>query len=131
MAQEYSLELGDETPWALEQYTICSTEQPPLTESSVTGDTVDSYSSGPWAPLVEKTPLGLYKSPSNSYSISPTSVQTQISPSSYTIPISENLVATETGQVNFDEHEACLMRYFVVQLGHWVCNETRYRWSFD
>jgi hypothetical protein len=26
-------------------------------------------------------------------------------------------------QLYFDEHEACLMRYFVVQLGHWVSKQ--------
>ncbi|CAG8381719.1 unnamed protein product [Penicillium salamii] len=133
VAKEYSLELGEETPWALEQYGVCLTEAPILADSStlaepsITSDTVDSYS-GPWGSQERITSLDLYKSPTNSYSISPVSVQTQLSPSSYTIPLSENLVATETGLVNFDEHEACLMRYFVVQLGHWfdICDGQRH-----
>ncbi|KAK9850179.1 uncharacterized protein MYU51_012541 [Penicillium brevicompactum] len=129
VAREYSLELGEETPWALERYDVClAVEQPDLTESSIASDAVASFPSGPWATQPDRTSVDLYHSPPNSYSISPVSVQAQISPSSYTIPISENLVATETGLANFDEHEACLMRYFVVQLGHWfdICDGQRH-----
>lgn len=126
MAQEYSLELGADTPWALAQYDISAAKQI-LTEPAIASDTTRSHSPDPW--ISQEKPISdLHLSPTNSCSISPVSVQvqrSQISPSSHTIPISENLVATETGLVNFEEHEACLIRYFVVQLAHWVSNQAK------
>lgn len=103
------------------------TEQRVLTESSITNDAVGSFSSGPW---VSQQANGTtyssdpYLSPTNSYSISPASIH--LSPTSHAIPVTDNSVATQTGLVNFDEHEACLMRYFVVQLGHWVSDNAEH-----
>ncbi|KAJ5520479.1 hypothetical protein N7463_000932 [Penicillium fimorum] len=44
------------------------------------------------------------------------------------LPTSHNLIATETALASLDEHEACLMRYFAVELGHWfdTCDGQRH-----
>lgn len=122
------MELGEDTPWALGQYNVASVTEQIVTEPAIASDTVGSYSPGHWVPQeTARDTSDLHLSPENSYSISPVSLQVQISqlsPNSHAISPSDNLVATETGLVNFDEHEACLMRYFVVQLGHWVCDQT-------
>jgi hypothetical protein len=104
-----------------------------LAEPSILSDPVGSYSSEHCLPppnrpetshLTGYSPFPLQLSPRNHSSVSSSSPH--FSHSSQASPgTTRNLVSLvdngiDHGLPNLDEHEACLMRYFVVQLAPWV-----------
>lgn len=118
-----------------------------LAESSILGDPVGSYSSENCLPppnRPESSHLPGY--PSYSLQLSPrhqrnhssiSSASPHFSHSSQASPGTRDLISHidhgfDHGLPNLNEHEACLMRYFVVQLAPWVCDLTsRLRLSLD
>lgn len=104
-----------------------SLDQRPLTEPSIISDTVGSHSSKQFLPhrsvggaLAGYSPYPLESSPGNRSSLSSTSPG--YSHSSQVSPGSRDLISQiQSVLPSLDEHEACLMRYFVVQLAPWVC----------
>lgn len=104
-----------------------SPDQQALTEPSIISDTVGSHSSEQFlsshrpisSTLAGYTPYPLDLSPPNHSSLS--SASPGYSHSSQISPGSRDLIPqVENGLPSLDEHEACLMRYFVVQLAPWV-----------
>jgi hypothetical protein len=112
---------------ATEQLHTVTTE-PPVTELSILSDAAEVHSEHSIAQqqdevLTSYSPYDLQRSPANHSSIS--SASSHLSHSSHHSHASINsvdLIPAEIPQIYFDEQEACLMRYFVVQLGHWVSN---------
>lgn len=104
------------------------------TESSILGDTIGSYSSEHCLPppnrpesshFAGNSPYPLQLSPRHRSSVS--SASPHFSHSSQASPGTRDLISRidhgfDHGLPNLDEHEACLMRYFVVQLAPWVCD---------
>lgn len=105
-----------------------------LTEPSILSDPVGHYSSEHGLPppnrsekshLTGYSPYPLQLSPRHHSSVS--SASPHFSHNSQTAPGTKRdfvyLVdnGSDHGLPNLDEHEACLMRYFVVQLAPWVC----------
>lgn len=112
-----------------------SFDHPTLTKPSILGDPVGSYSSEHCLPppnrpesshLTEYLPYPLQLSPRHHSSVSSASPHfshsSQASPGTTRDFISQIDSGIEHGLPNLDEHEACLMRYFVVQLAPWVCD---------
>lgn len=110
-----------------------------LTEPSISSDPVGSYSSERCLPppnrpesshLTGFSPYSLQLSPRHHSSISSASPHfshsSQASPGTTRDLISHTDNAFDYGPPNLNEHEACLMRYFVVELAPWVCNN----WHF-
>lgn len=134
IARHYSVDWGcnASSPLALERRrSETSIDQWALTEPSILSDTVGSHSSDQFLPsrrpdsstLAGYSPYRLGLSPGNPSSI--TSASPGYSHSSQASPGSRDLISQiENGLPSLDEHEACLMRYFVVQLAPWVgfCN---------
>ncbi|KAJ6072444.1 hypothetical protein N7467_010529 [Penicillium canescens] len=136
------LDLGEVSPWTVKRHRSQSsaTEQPVATEPLVTeppilSDAVESHSSEHFIPqqqdeiLTTYSPYNLQHSPANNSSISSTSPHlSHSSHHSHASIGSMNMIPAEIPQLYFDEHEACLMRYFVVQLGHWfdICDGQRH-----
>lgn len=118
-----------------------------LAGSSILGDPVGSYSSEHCLPppnrpgsshLPGYSPYPLQLSPRhqrNHSSIS--SASPHFSHSSQASPGTRDLISHidhgfDRGLPNLNEHEACLMRYFVVELAPWVCGLTSHlRLSLD
>lgn len=130
IARHYSVDWGCRvsSPVASERRrSEASVDQRALTESSIISDTVGSHSSEQFLPthrpvngsLAAYSPYPLDLSPGNHSSLS--SASPGYSHSSQVSPGSRDLISqVENGLPNLDEHEACLMRYFVVQLAPWV-----------
>lgn len=104
-----------------------------LTEPSILSDPVGSYSSEHCLPppnrpesshLTGYSPYPLQLSPRHHSSVSSASPHfchsSQVSPGTTRDLISLVDNEIDHGLPNLDEHEACLMRYFVVQLAPWV-----------
>lgn len=133
IARHYSVDwgCGASSPLASErrrsERSEASLDQRALTEPSIISDTVGSHSSEQFLPhrpvggaLAGYSPYPLELSPGNHSSLS--SASPGYSHSSQVSPGSRDLISqVENGLPNLDEHEACLMRYFVVQLAPWVC----------
>lgn len=131
IARYYSVDWGCNAPsspaLASKRHgSVASFDKQSFTEASVLSDTVGSHSSENSIPppradsnLAGYSPYGLLLSPRNHSSLLPTSPgyfqSGPVSPGSANFP--PNL---QNGSATFDEHEACLMRYFVVQLAPWV-----------
>jgi hypothetical protein len=105
-----------------------------LPEPSILSDPVGSHSSEHCLPppnqpesshLTGYSPYPLQLSPRHHSSVSSASPHfshsSQASPGTTRdlISLVDNVI--DHGLPNLDEHEACLMRYFVVQLAPWVC----------
>ncbi|KAJ5183153.1 hypothetical protein N7492_000769 [Penicillium capsulatum] len=99
-------------------------DQRPLPKSSILGDPIESYTSENFLPpprpdanLADYSPYSLQLSPGRHSSVSAPSSHfsgSQLSPGSR-----DAIGSIDTALPNLDEHEACLMRYFVVQLAPW------------
>ncbi|KAJ6130171.1 hypothetical protein N7512_002951 [Penicillium capsulatum] len=100
-------------------------DQRPLPKSSILGDPIESYTSENFLPpprpdanLADYSPYSLQLSPGRHSSVSAPSSHfsgSQLSPGSR-----DAIGSIDTALPNLDEHEACLMRYFVVQLAPWI-----------
>jgi hypothetical protein len=105
---------------------VASADQTAFTESFLSSDTVGSQFSDTFLPpprsdpnFAEYSPYALQISPRNHSSIS--SASPGFSHGSHASPGSGDFPPDiENGLANLNEHEACLMRYFVVQLAPWV-----------
>lgn len=140
IARHYSVDSGCivSSPVASERHrSEVSNNQRALTEPSIINDTVESHSSDHYLPphrpdgssLTGYSPYPLQLSPGNQSSISTASPN--FSYSSHASPGSRDLFNhMENGLPNLDEHEACLMRYFVVQLAPWVGTPMLVEWRF-
>ena len=139
IAQLYSVNLGcsPSWPWASERrQSEVSIDQRALTEPSILSDTAGSHTSDPFLPphrpdaaLAGYSPYQLQLSPQTPSPVS--SASPRFSQSSHVSLGSDdpfNPIATSLPNPN--EHEACLMRYFVVHLAPWV-QYTHFLSSFD
>jgi hypothetical protein len=105
---------------------VASLDQQAFTESTVLSDTVGHESSElsipplrPDSNLAGNSPYALQLSPPNHSSLS--SASSGFSQSSHHLTGSRGITHDlENGLANLDEHEACLMRYFILQLAPWV-----------
>jgi len=105
---------------------VASFNQQAFTESTVLSDTVGPKSPEfPFSPprpdsnLAGNSPYALQLSPPSHSSLS--SASSGFLQSSHPLPGSGGITHDlENGMANLDEHEACLMRYFILQLAPWV-----------
>ncbi|KAJ5626064.1 hypothetical protein N7510_002373 [Penicillium lagena] len=111
---------------------VASPWQPDPTEPSMLSDTGRPHSSNqpllphePSSSLAGHSPYAL-QLPENQSSLS--SASTGFSHSNYSSPGSRDLITVESGFPSLDEYEACLMRYFVLQLAPWfdICDGERH-----
>ena len=129
IARHYSVNLGCCPSWpsaSERSQSEVSIDQRALTEASILSDTVGSQTSDPFLPphrpdgaLAGYSPYQLQLSPQNPSPVSSASPlfsrnsHASLGPDDLSNPI-------ETSLPNPNEHEACLMRYFVVHLAPWV-----------
>jgi hypothetical protein len=129
IARHYSANLGcsPSSPCASERrQSEIPIDQRALTEPSILSDTVGSHTSNPFlsphrpdGALAGYSPSQLQLSPQNPSPVS--SASHHFSRSSHASLGSYDLInPIETSSPNLNEHEACLMRHFVVHLAPWV-----------
>lgn len=131
IARHYSIDSSCESslPWArARRQSMASPDHQPATDPSLLNDPVGSHSSEPFlssnrpedalAPFSPYHPLQL--SPDRHSSIP--SASPHFSHSSNASPGSRDFIINsfDNRLPSLNEHEACLMRYFVVQLAPWV-----------
>lgn len=126
IARHYSVNLScsPSWPWASEKrQSEASIDQRAQTEPPILSDTVGSHTSDPFlpppGPLAGYSSYQLQLSPQTPSPVS--SASPHFSRSSHASRGSDDLSnPIETSLPNLNEHEACLMRYFVVHLAPWV-----------
>jgi hypothetical protein len=129
IARHYSVNLGrsQSWPWAsARRQSEVSIDQQALTEPSILNYTVGSNNPDPFlpphrpdGPLAGYSPYQLQLSPQNPSRVS--SASPHFSRSSHASLGSDDLFnSIETSLPIRNEHEACLMQYFVVHLAPWV-----------
>lgn len=128
IARHYCVGFDATSPSASERRRSVVSEHRTLAEPSIFSETVKTLlntsdpfvsSHGPDTAL-DYSPYPLQLSPGNQSSASP-----HFSHYSHSSQGSRDFVDPINGELpNLDEHEACLMRYFVVELAPWVCTRT-------
>lgn len=134
IARHYCIGLDATSPSTSERRRSVVSEHRTLAESSILSETVEPVSnvcdsfvqSHEPDSTLGYSPYALQLSPE----IQPLSASPQFSHYSHSSQGSRDFVNPIIGELpNLDEHEACLMRYFVVELAPWVC--TRRIWLYS
>ncbi|KAJ5775890.1 uncharacterized protein N7511_000901 [Penicillium nucicola] len=137
------LDLGEVSPRTVQRHQSHSSVNEQLHKATpdssvpkqcIRNDTSECYSSEHCFPqqqddiLATYSPYNSQHSPTNNSSLSSSPHVSHGSHNSHASIASLDLIPAEIPQIYFDEQEACLMRYFAVQLGHWfdICDGERH-----